>query len=201
MKRNGIIIAFIGLLAALAVIGWLAGLAAFVRSAAALPPQEPLQKLDAIVVLTGGSNRLEAGFDLLEKGSGKKLFISGVYRGIEVRKLLKRWKDEPQSSLDCCVVLGFAADNTVGNAAETVDWLRKENFRSFYLVTANYHIKRALLEFLSIAPDLDITPFPVAPDKIDLNLWWQDPATRNLILREYMKYVAAYMLHGFRNLA
>jgi uncharacterized SAM-binding protein YcdF (DUF218 family) len=195
MKSKGIIFACIGLLVALAVTGWCVGLSSFVQSAAALHPAEPLQKRDAIVVLTGGSNRLDAGFDLLEKGFGKKLFISGVYRGTEIKKLLKHWKDEPQSNLDCCVVLGFEADNTAGNAVETIDWLRRQNYTSLYLVTANYHLKRALLEFNRIAPNLDIAPFPVAPDHLDLNLWWQSPLTRNLVLREYMKYIAAYLLH------
>lgn len=195
MNRKGTILASLGLILALAVAGWCAGLSSFIQSATAPPPAEPLQKRDAIVVLTGGSNRLDTGFDLLEKGAGGKLFISGVYRGTEIKMLLKHWRDEPQSSLDCCVVLGFDADNTAGNAVETVAWLRKENYTSLYLVTANYHLKRALLEFSRIAPDLDITPFPVAPDHLDLNLWWQSPATRNLILREYTKYIGAWLLH------
>jgi uncharacterized SAM-binding protein YcdF (DUF218 family) len=197
MKRNKIFFTCLGLAAATTVVAWFAGLSFFVQSTAAIVSPAQMQKLDAIVVLTGGSNRLDTGFDLMEKGFGKKLFISGVYRGTEIRKLLKHWKDEPQSSLDCCVVLGFEADNTAGNAVETVDWLRKENFHSVYLVTANYHIKRALMEFRRIAPDLDIAPFPVAPDHLDLGAWWQDPTTRNLILREYMKYIAVYFLHNF----
>ena len=148
-----------------------------------MPAPKPVQKLDAIVVLTGGSNRLDAGFNLLEQGFGKKLFISGVGRGLDVKHLLKRWKAEPQSQLDCCVVLGFEADNTVGNAVETAEWLHKEGFHSIYLVTANYHIRRALLEFGRLAPDVVITPFPVIPDRSDMSL----------IMREYTKYIAAYI--------
>ncbi|MBI3441237.1 MAG: YdcF family protein [Proteobacteria bacterium] len=192
MTRRRLILPCLGLIAALAVVGWFAGLCSFIQSAAVLQLPAQLQKLDAIVVLTGGSNRVDAGFDLLEKGLGKKLFISGVYRGIEVKNLLKRWKAEPQSNLDCCVVLGFEADNTAGNAIETVNWLRKENFHSVYLVTANYHIKRAMLEFDALAPDLHIVPFPVIPDRTDLSIWWKDSVTRNLVLREYLKYIAVY---------
>jgi uncharacterized SAM-binding protein YcdF (DUF218 family) len=166
-----------------AVIGWLTGLSAFVDDVNSLPVPKPAQKLDAIVVLTGGSNRLDAGFNLLEQGFGKKLFISGVYRGLDVKRLLKRWKAEPQSNLDCCVVLGFEADNTSGNAVETAEWLHKEGFHSIYLVTANYHIRRALLEFGRLVPDVAVTPFPVVPDKSDIFL----------MAREYMKYVAAYI--------
>lgn len=194
MKRTRVIIAFFCLLA----IFWFAGLFIFVQSAIFAPTPQPLQKLDAIVALTGGSNRLDTGFELLKKGLGKKLFISGVARGVEVKSLLKRWKDEPQSNLDCCVVLGFEADNTAGNAIETIEWLKKENFHSLYLVTANYHMKRALLEFKNISPNLNIVPFPVVPEKIDMNSWWKESSIRNLIVREYMKYVAAYVLQVWR---
>lgn len=197
MKKKRVILAG---LAILAVAGWIAGLAIFIQDTLAIPVPAQWEKRDAIVVLTGGSNRVDTGFDLLEKGFGKKLFISGVYRGLEVKKLLKRWKDEPQSNLDCCVALGFEADNTAGNAVETVEWLRRENFRSIYLVTANYHIQRALLEFRGIAPDLDIIPIPVVPDKIDLHNWWRDPATRVLVAREYMKYIAVHLRYSMLRL-
>ena len=181
MKSPTKIIGSIAIILALA--GWLAGLSAFVNDMASMPIPKPLQKLDAIVVLTGGSNRIDAGFNLLEHGFGKKLFISGVYKGLDVNRLLKRWKAEPQSKLDCCVVLGFEADNTVGNAVETAEWLHKEGFHSIYLVTANYHIRRALLEFRRLAPDVAITPYPVVPDKYE----------NFLIMREYAKYIAAYI--------
>lgn len=146
-----------------------------------MPTPKPAQKLDAIVVLTGGSNRLDAGFNLLEQGFGKKLFISGVGHGLDVKRLLKRWKEEPQSNLDCCVVLGFEALDTSGNAVETASWLHQQGLHSIYLVTANYHIRRALLEFGRLAPDVVITPYPVVPDRSDMLL----------IMREYTKYIAA----------
>ena len=160
---------------------WLMGLSAFVSDIVAMRAVKPAEKLDAIVVLTGGSNRLDSGFNLLEQGYGKKLFISGVYRGVDVKRLLKRWKAEPQSNLDCCVAVGVEAADTVGNAVETAEWLHKEGFHAIYLVTANYHIRRALLEFGRLAPDVVITPYPVVPDKYD-NI---------LIMREYTKLIAA----------
>ena len=115
---------------------WLAGLHWFTRSMMDLPP-DVLRPADAIVALTGGTNRVETAFDLLESKIGKKLFISGVYHGVEVRELLDQWKKEDHKELDCCVVLGFEADNTIGNAKESVSWMEKEGYTSFYLVTAN----------------------------------------------------------------
>jgi uncharacterized SAM-binding protein YcdF (DUF218 family) len=174
---------------------YVAGLHFFVKDALSLP-QTAAEKRDAIVVLTGGSNRLDAGFDLLQHGMGKKLFISGVYRGTEISNLLKLWRSEPQNNLDCCVALGFNAENTVGNARETTTWLKQQKYKSIYLVTSNYHIRRALLEFNRYDSGLDIMPYAVPPAGMDIGTWWKDDNIRGLVLREYTKYVAAYIAHG-----
>jgi uncharacterized SAM-binding protein YcdF (DUF218 family) len=167
----------------LILAGWLAGLYAFVNDLTAMSSPKPEQNVDAIVVLTGGSNRIDVGFNLLNQGYGQKLFISGVYKGVDVKRLLKRWKAEPKNKIDCCVEIGVEAVDTVGNAVETAEWLHKQGFHSIYLVTANYHIRRALLEFGRLAPDVALTPYPVIPEKYD-NL---------LIMREYAKYLVAYV--------
>jgi uncharacterized SAM-binding protein YcdF (DUF218 family) len=184
MNRKAKILLAALILAAL----WLAGLFSFVRDTEAMAPPEALTRADAVVVLTGGSNRIEAGFRLLNDGKGGKLFISGVQRGVEVKALLKLARQESSAKVDCCVVLG-GAENTVENARETAEWLRHENFRSFYLVTANYHMKRALLEFENAVPGLEIIPYPVSPDRLDMKVWWRDDALRILIVREYSKYL------------
>jgi len=198
-------------LAALAVIFlaalWLGGLYNFTRdmfrdAAAAISANDfsandasnSPARLDAIVVLTGGSNRLQTGFDLLEQGRGEKLFISGVYQGVEVRELMDQWKKGAHADLDCCVVLGFDADDTRGNAEETAQWMEAENYRSLYLVTAHYHMKRALLEFGRLGTDWEIRPWPVIPAGMDMHNWWRDTRYRSLIIREYNKYLAALAL-------
>ena len=175
---------------------WLAGLQWFTRHVdeAAIGNSHP--PADAIVVLTGGSNRLQTGFDLLEKNLGKKLFISGVYRGVEVRELINLWKTEGHDTLQDNIVLGFDADDTIGNARETADWLTKEGYASFYLVTANYHLKRALLEFQIIAPKLKIVAYPVTPEGLDMGNWWRNEAHRSLIIKEYMKYLVTHLRYA-----
>jgi uncharacterized SAM-binding protein YcdF (DUF218 family) len=166
---------------------WVGGLFAFVRDTEAMTPPAILKQADAVVVLTGGSNRIEAGFRLLNGGKGGKLFISGVQRGVEVGALLRLARQESGRKVDCCVVLG-GAENTIENARETAEWLEKEKFKSFYLVTANYHMKRALIEFKNAVPGLEIIPYPVQPDKLDMKVWWRDEA-RVLIVKEYSKYI------------
>ncbi len=169
--------------------GWLVGLAGFARD---LPRdvEDATTKTDAIVVLTGGSERLAAGLDLLERGMARKLFVSGVYRGVEVRELVKLSRHAPES-LECCIALGYSADNTVGNAQETAAWMASEGMESLRLVTGNYHMPRALAEFRAALPQAVLIPNPVFPEHVKAEAWWYSPGTLALIVSEYTKYLVA----------
>jgi uncharacterized SAM-binding protein YcdF (DUF218 family) len=167
-----------------AAIAWACGLVWFLT----LMPREAevdSTATDAIIVLTGGSQRVENGLDLLAQGKGKKLFVSGVYHSTDVKALLRASK-QPLQWLACCIELGHEADNTHGNAAETAAWMHAENFRSLRLVTASYHMPRSLLEFSRAMPDVRIVPNPVFPKGGGVNLH-----SALLILAEYMKYLFA----------
>lgn len=168
---------------------WLIGLWRF---AAAIPNDvtAPDVQTDAIVVLTGGSLRVEGGLHLLAEGKAKKLFISGVYRGVDVAELLRVSRQSPDS-VACCVVLGHAADNTLGNARETAQWMESEGYHSLRLVTASYHMPRSMLEFSRAMPDIEIVPNPVFPEFIQEAPWWQSRRSALLIASEYSKYLAA----------
>jgi len=151
---------------------------------------------DAIVVLTGGSDRLSSGLALLEAGKGRKLLVSGVHRSVDLADLLRRAHlpaGEPASR----VVLGHAADDTVGNAVETAAWMEAEGFASLRLVTAAYHMKRARLEFRRAMPRAVIVPHPVYPEAVKTREWWRWPGTASLLATEYTKYLAARLRHLF----
>jgi uncharacterized SAM-binding protein YcdF (DUF218 family) len=142
--------------------------------------------------LTGGSGRLEAGLTLLEAGRAQKMFVSGVYHGVDVAALLELSQTTP-SDLECCITLGYSADDTTGNAAETARWMAAENFSSMLLVTANYHLPRSLLEFRSVMPGIEIAAWPVYPPKVPIARWWRWPGTAKLLAGEYSKYLAAWL--------
>lgn len=171
------------------IAGWTAALGWFAQN---IPRQveNSSSPTDAVVVLTGGSGRLRAGFELLAKKQAKKLFVSGVYRGIDVAELLRMSRQAPKE-LECCVALGYTADDTAGNAYETAQWMAKENFHSLRLVTANYHMRRSLLEFRRAMPAVTVIPHPVFPKNFKGEDWWRWPGTTSLILREHFKYLVA----------
>jgi uncharacterized SAM-binding protein YcdF (DUF218 family) len=147
---------------------------------------------DVIVVLTGGSDRINTGLDLLEQGSAKKLFISGVYKGVEVQELLRLSQRAPKN-LECCVKLGYEADDTRGNALESQNWIEEEGYSSLRLVTAAYHMPRSLLEFRNAMPDIKILPHPVFPQHVKQKDWWLWPGSMTLILSEYVKFLMAHV--------
>ncbi len=182
------------LVLSLAVL-WLAGLLWF---AAALPDRvsDPKQKTDAIVVLTGGSGRLHQGLELLAGHSAAKLFVSGVYRGVDVEELLVISQQSPEE-LQCCITLGYEADNTRGNATETAAWMSDQGFTSLRLVTATYHMPRSLLEFRRAMPTMEIAPHPVFSRHFKQAEWWLWPGSATLLATEYCKYLVALLRGPF----
>ena len=182
-------------LAALVLGAWLIGLLWF---ATHLPTAvaEPTRQTDAIVVLTGGSGRIQQGLALLAEKRAKKLFISGVYRGVDVRELLRVSQQSP-ADLECCVALGYEADSTRGNARETAGWLNEQGLRSLRLVTAAYHMPRSLLEFRRAMPGVEIVPHPVFPEHVKQRNWWRWPGSASLIVSEYSKYLIALARGAF----
>jgi uncharacterized SAM-binding protein YcdF (DUF218 family) len=168
---------------------WLAGLVWFVQQVpgAVADGDSPT---DAIVVLTGGSLRVESGLRLLAAGKARKLFVSGVYHGVDVGDLLHSSRQTPER-VQCCVVLGHEAETTHGNALETAAFMREQDFHSLRLVTASYHMPRSLLEFQAAMPGIAIIPHPVFPELVRDGRWWTRPASLGLIVGEYAKYVVA----------
>ena len=188
----------VGIAAPVLVVLWVAGL---VRFGAAIPPQaaEPVAHTDAVVVLTGGADRIDAGLRLIAEGRAAKLFVSGVYRGVDVAALL-RLSRTASEDVECCVVLGYAADSTAGNARETARWMAQEGFASMRLVTASYHMPRSLLEFRRAMPQVRIVPHPVVPERFRQEAWWRYPGTLSLVVSEYDKYLLALLRGPFDRL-
>ena len=153
---------------------------------------DPDKNTDGIVVLTGGTGRLNTGLSLLSDEKAKKLLISGVYRGVELEELLSISKRAPKE-LECCIDIGHEADNTHGNAKETLEWIEKTGFKSLRLVTANYHMPRSLLEFSHLMPYTEIIAHPVFPDHVKVEEWWRWPGTAVLLISEYNKYMLVWL--------
>jgi uncharacterized SAM-binding protein YcdF (DUF218 family) len=195
-RHRGPVTHFVHLILA-AVVIWAVGLLAFI---AAIP--QPAQSVDgdrptdAIIVLTGGGDRLAEGFRLLDRGLAKRLLVSGVAQGVTLAQLIDRLGDQKESvptaaELSCCVTLGYAAESTVGNAEESADWLHSNGARSVRLVTANYHMLRSQLEFRRALSGITVIANPVFPPEVRDPYWFVRPHTVLLLMNEYNKYLIA----------
>jgi uncharacterized SAM-binding protein YcdF (DUF218 family) len=159
IRKIGIAIAAIGWL-------WLVGWMLFLIGVTVERPEKLDQKTDAIIVLTGGQNRINSGLDLLAAGKAQYLFISGVNPTVSIEHLVRMWKPDFEY-IPCCIVLGLAANDTEGNARESSQWARDQGIKSIRLLTSNYHLPRAWLEFTHALPLRTILTHPIKPTSAD----------------------------------
>lgn len=147
-------------------------------------------KTDAVIVLTGGKYRIQLGYRLLREGFGKKLFISGVHDGVRMSEIDPRFAKKTKL-LQCCVVLGYEARSTKENALEVKDWVEKQNYMSFRLVTTDYHMPRSLVEVRNQLPNHKIIPHPVLKDRRKYERWWQNYQFSFFLFKEYLRYIGS----------
>ena len=173
------------------LLTWTGGLIWFVDG---LPREveDSYTKTDGIVVLTGGSDRLVAGLDLLAAGMAKNLFVSGVGRETNRDELLRLSK-RALELYECCVEIGKEALDTSGNALESMRWAQEQGHGSLRVVTASYHMPRSLIELGNAMPEVDLIANPVFPERVKLDRWWTWPGTMRLVAAEFNKYLVSLL--------
>lgn len=147
---------------------WLIGYVVFAISAARLQPQSPAQKVDAIIILTGGQGRIETGLGLFAAGNAENVFITGVHPYVKRSEIRALWKEDTPLP-NCCIMLGYEARTTQQNAQETKAWLATHGHSTIRLVTGNFHMPRALGEFRHSLSDIEIIPHPIEQPRLALN--------------------------------
>ena len=176
----------------LIVFLWIVGFNNFLTTIPADVPKD-IVKSDAVVVLTGGSKRLEVGIILLEQGKAELLFVSGVNEKVtrsDILQVVDRGKILKNDQLfSCCIKLGYAAEDTTGNAKESLEWLRINSLSSIILVTSNYHMQRAYLEFKLQNSNVRITKYPVISSDFTVSDWIINPRRFALLFLEYHKLI------------
>lgn len=180
----------LALLAVLVVaVGFLAGFLLFLCRALD-PPDPPIGETDGIVVLTGGSDRVATGLRLLAENMAPRLLISGAHPEAGLAGIATAAGHDPARFVGR-VSVGRAAATTRGNAVETAAWARAEGVHSLRVVTASYHMPRALLELRRALPGVELVPHAVVPASLRApGALWR-PAVWALLFGEYGRYVLA----------
>ena len=143
------------------------------------------------IVLTGGDNRVKKSLKIFFqiKNNNKNLFISGVGKGFD-KKILKKLTQQNISNekvIECCIQIEGISRDTFSNAVESLKWVKSKKINSFVLLTNNYHMPRAMLEFKSIFNDIKITPYAFVDEN---KKWWK---TKINYISEYFKYKLTYL--------
>ncbi len=141
---------------------WASGFIIFCGTMSSMMQPLNPDHMDAAIVLTGGTNRVEKGLDLLSSGTVSYLLVSGVHKDVTLPALISQsgYKGRIDKSR---ITLGREAGNTIGNARESFDWVTQNNIHDAYVVTSTYHMARALLEFRHVLPAARLVPYPVEP--------------------------------------
>ncbi|WP_298282533.1 YdcF family protein [Acidocella sp.] len=173
---------------------WAAGFVLFVIAVSTSAPPNPLPPADGIVVLTGGDDRISTALSLLAEHEAPLLLISGAGRGTYLGDFTA---DDATAATRYAadITLGHMANTTHGNALEAAAWADARHMRALLIVTADYHMPRALAELRRTLPGVALIAVPVRPPA--MHKLFSLPTLRLLAL-EYTKYLLVRAdLRGF----
>ncbi len=162
--------------------------------------RDPPGSADAIVALTGGAQRIADAIELLARGFGSRLLITGVNERTS-REEIARLSPGQRQLVECCVDLDYRARNTAGNAEETRRWVRENGFRSLIVVTSNYHMPRTMAELDHALPHVVKVAHPVVTGAGGPSGWWGSLSATRLLASEYAKFVLVALKTRLRGAA
>ena len=175
----------------------------FLWFAFSLPTENryPDTRTDAIITLTGERFRITYSIKELARGNSPKLFISGVYSGTPMDRVIDQTvsrlekSDAPQEAMDGLRDRIFAehkATSTLLNAIETEHWITQNNIESIRLMTSFYHMPRSNFIFSRYMPTLVIVQHPLPIPGKGTNPF-RSRRLFSLTLSEYHKYMVTYL--------
>lgn len=167
-----------------------------------LAPEDPLERADAIIALSGDQGaRVRTAVELWKQGFAPVIVFAGASLDVSSPPSAELMKRE-------ALRLGVPAERvliepysqtTAENASRVVDMLAAHNIKTAILVTSPYHQRRASLLFgreLS-GTDVRFRNYPARDDDWDRTLWWTREPSRSLTLVEVTK-LGLEVVDGFR---
>lgn len=140
---------------------------------------------DGIVAFTGGPERVETALRLLAEGRADRLLLSGIGGGAELTELARLARVDPRP-LAARVTIDRTSASTRDNALETAAWAHQNDIHSLLVVTAFYHMPRAVTELSRALPEVTLYPVAVlATGRQEATVPFR------LIAEEYFKFLAS----------
>lgn len=176
--------------------------------------EKPLEKADAILVLSGSSTYIERtrkAAELYKKGVAPKIFLTndGGQGGWDKKEQRNpyfyekaRWElmanGVPESAIE---VLPEIVEGTNDEAILLAKTVRERNLKSILLVTSAYHTRRTLSVFeMVLRENIDLTEIGIASPPTGLQTpsefyWWLRPKGWQFVAGEYLKIVYYWVFY------
>lgn len=161
----------------------------FLTSGRFLLIHETPQQVDAIIVLSGGSGRVEKAVELYKAGYAPYIILSNSKESTGVSG------DMLQTALDLGIpqdvlLTEDAALSTYQNAEFTLPIMKEHGFTSAIIVSSDFHMRRVKFIFDHVYKKSGIELTYVGSDSAyNAKYWWSDPYSRETTFNEYTKMV------------
>lgn len=159
----------------------------FIRMSQQLSRETVNSRPEAILVLTGASERIPKALELLEAQASPLLIISGTARDTTLTDVFNAQASSARNwgALWNKILLESSSTSTVENAMEVNRIVRARGIKQLLLVTSDYHLPRALDVFDLYAPDVEVEGFGVNEKTHSPSSWLDRTWKRGI---EYAKY-------------
>ena len=174
------------------------GLTAFLLLGSWLAVEDPLEKVDAIVAISGDTGaRADTAITLWKAGWAPMIVFSGAAidpESVSSAEIMRR-EALRQGVPENAVLVEGASTTTEENAAEVAKLMTGRKLRSAILVTSPYHQRRAAYEFhRAFDPrGLVFRNHPASDPEWNAFLWWRQEPVRSRTLLELVKLGAVYL--------
>lgn len=161
-----------------------------------LSPQDSPEKVDAIVVVSGGNNdaRIAKGVQLYKEGWAPVLMYSGAaaqgsVSNAEAMKNISIKMGVPKKD----IIIEEESKTTIENARFSAKMIREKNYKSIILVTSPYHQRRTYELFKKELPAVKILNQSALDENWRKKGWWQNNVGRFLTAGELSKIFIQYV--------
>ena len=166
-----------------------------------LSPSDILSQADAIIVVSGDTDRMKHAIDLYKKGYSSKLILSGAARGGFTSNALAMHLEASRSGVpNDAVILEEKAFNTYENALYTKGIVLSQGMRNIILVSSPYHQRRVYETFKSVfrGTDVGLQNSPSIYSSWKPDNWWRSEREIHLTREELLKTLWTKITGNYR---
>ncbi len=162
------------------------------RAATVLVLNSPLEKCDAILLYLGDSFRTEKAASLYKKGYASKILFFSVTTD-SLKTTPTQMHLASYGIPDSCIIkINRVVQNTAEESHEFISFLKSNpDVKRVIVVSSPYHMLRIryLLHHFKKKQQVSLEIFfsPAHDTRFNIERWWSNSFSRNIVLKEYLK--------------